>query len=70
MSTQLRLVETPPTAKRTRSTRRSARVVPAARGRQVRWARDWSLDTKARTVGRRGVAAAREALAQAERKAS
>jgi len=33
--------------------------------RRVTWGADWHLDTKVRRVGREGVAAARQALAEA-----
>ena len=66
MSTQLRLVETPDTtspkpkkaAKRPKTT-----VAPARRGsrRAVNWG-EWHLDARTRTVGRAGVARARQAL--------
>jgi hypothetical protein len=69
VSTQLRLVETPDTtspkskkaakaAKRPKTT-----VAPARRGsrRAVNWG-EWHLDARTRTVGRAGVARARQAL--------
>jgi hypothetical protein len=60
MGTQLRLVETPATRRRTR------RGNQARRGRRaVHWP-DWRLDDRARRVGRDGVAQARAALARAQ----
>ena len=63
VNTQLRLVETPRPKPAPR--RRRARSVSASAARAVRWSGDWRLDSKARHVGRQGVAAAREALARA-----
>jgi hypothetical protein len=65
MSTQLRLVEPP--APRRKPARRRARVVRGGQARRVHWGSDWRIDETARQVGRQGIAAAREALARAER---
>jgi hypothetical protein len=69
VSTQLRLVETPPVAPSERPVTprvRRARAVPAGRARRAaRWNTSWQLDAKARRVGREGVAAARQALIEA-----
>jgi hypothetical protein len=74
MSTQLRLVETPGTpspSRRTASgTPRRGRITSGAatgRGRPVRWDADWRLSANRRRIGLEGVAAARAALAQAQR---
>src|SRR6266511_5457747 len=74
VSTQLRLVEPPePTTGRASRRRRTAgrssrgRAVRAGRGRSAHWASEWRLDAATRHVGRRGVAAARAALAEAQR---
>lgn len=64
MSTQLRLVD-PPAPRRKPA--RKARIVREHQSRPVHWASNWRLDDTARQVGRQGVAAARAALAQAER---
>jgi hypothetical protein len=81
MATQLRLVDPPPTAvtarratasssaarppSRTRRARvGSLRVTGSPGGRAARWG-DWQLDASTRSIGRAGVAAAREALLQA-----
>ncbi|MET0628459.1 MAG: hypothetical protein ABW033_08380 [Acidimicrobiia bacterium] len=81
MATQLRLVDPPPTkitarraaasssAERAPSRTRRARVgssrAAASSGRRAaRWG-DWQLDANTRSIGRAGVAAAREALLQA-----
>jgi hypothetical protein len=62
VSTQLRLVETPaPAAKRARR----ARTLPRRARRPARWTNDWHLDASVRRAGQAGVAAARDALAQA-----
>jgi hypothetical protein len=80
VSTQLRLVEILPPAPRTgnepragtptrnkptgnKQTRKATRTVAPSR-RAVQWG-DWRLDTRTRTVGRAGVAAARRALEEA-----
>ena len=75
MSTQLRLVETllpapragkvprAGTQTRDKQPRKATRTVGASR-RAVQWG-DWHLDTRTRTVGRAGVAAARRALEEA-----
>ncbi|MCJ7436754.1 MAG: hypothetical protein MUP97_03200 [Acidimicrobiia bacterium] len=69
MSTQLHLVDTrgtPPA----RPTRR-ARVTKTPKTRKGRraahWHTEWHLDDRTRQVGQEGVAAARQALAQARR---
>jgi hypothetical protein len=68
VSTQLRLVDAPKAPRRRATNKRSARVTtPASNrrsGRVVHWG-DWHLDEQTRRVGRAGVAAAREALAEA-----
>ncbi len=66
MSTQLRLVEASE-PKGSRRARPRARVTRAPKARRVHWATDWRLDETTRSTGRRGVAAAREALAAARR---
>jgi hypothetical protein len=64
VTNQLRLVEAPDTGRRpSKATRRQA--VRTGR-RAAHWA-DWQLDSRARTVGRQGVAQARAALEQATR---
>jgi hypothetical protein len=60
VSTQLRLVDSPKAPKA--ETGRQGRTGRRA----VHWP-GWKLDERARTVGRRGVAQARAALAQAPR---
>jgi hypothetical protein len=68
VSTQLRLVDPPKAARRRAAGKPTARVNTAARnrraGRVVHWG-DWQLDENTRRVGRAGVAAARQALADA-----
>jgi len=80
VSTQLRLVEPPAPAPRTRAAARrqppadqsgrrarAATLTGARRtrpARPVRWG-DWHLDARTRSVGRAGVAAARRALEEA-----
>jgi hypothetical protein len=70
MSTQLRLVESPrsetPRKKEPRAGAR-ARVTRGSKARRVHWSSDWRLDDRTRRAGREGVAAARQALAQARR---
>jgi hypothetical protein len=78
VSTQLRLVEPPAPkggsgarkatrpASRRGARRLGGRSVPAAR-RRARWAADWHLDATTRRAGQRGVAAAKAALAAAQR---
>jgi hypothetical protein len=70
VSTQLRLVETPDTGtkKQAPKPKRAAKrpkttVAPASRGsrRAVNWG-EWHLDARTHTVGRAGVARARQAL--------
>jgi len=70
VSTQLRLVETPAasTKKQAPKPKKAAKrpkttVAPARRGsrRAVNWG-EWHLDARTRTVGRAGVARARQAL--------
>lgn len=69
MHTQLRLVDTPRATsqgKKPAPRRRSrSRAVRGRAARQAKWSLDWHLDSRARRVGREGVAAARQALAQA-----
>jgi hypothetical protein len=70
MSTQLHLVDTG-AAPASRPARR-ARVTKApkakGKGRRVaHWHTEWRLDDRTRQVGQEGVAAARQALAQARR---
>jgi hypothetical protein len=75
MSTQLRLVETPgtpgPTGAKGSATPRRGRITSSGsapgRGRRVRWDADWRLSANRRRIGLEGVAAARAALAQADR---
>ena len=66
MSTQLHLVET----RATRSTKApktpKTPKTPKSR-RAVHWHTEWHLDDRTRQVGQEGVAAARQALAQARR---
>jgi hypothetical protein len=64
MSTQLRLVESPAPKARQRPGAR-ARVTRAPKARRAHWSADWRLDDRTRRAGREGVAAARQALAQA-----
>ena len=69
MSTQLRLVEAPATstpkaAKARRSAKSSVDTARRDARRPVNWG-DWRLDARTRTVGRAGVARARQALAEA-----
>ena len=70
MSTQLHLVETlthTGNAPASRPVRR-ARVIKAPKHRRAaRWHTEWRLDDRTRRVGQEGIAAAREALAQARR---
>jgi hypothetical protein len=67
VSTQLRLVETPQVkGRKAKPAPRRGRVT-RGRARGVRWAADWRLDAQTRAVGREGVAAAKDALAQARR---
>ena len=74
VTTQLRLVDPPegPAVPASRAAKRSRSAAPRQTGtrtsgprvasrRAVRWG-DWQLDARTRTVGRQGVAAAREAL--------
>jgi len=67
--TQLRLVDAPKTSSTEQGPaarrRPSARRVKGRAARRVTWGADWHLDTKVRRVGREGVAAARQALAEA-----
>jgi hypothetical protein len=67
MTTQLRLVDTKATPA-TRPARR-ARVAKATKTSKARraahWHTEWRLDDRTRQVGQEGVAAARQALAQA-----
>jgi hypothetical protein len=69
VSTQLRLVEAPATrkpktAKATKSSRSSAAPAGRRARRAVNWG-DWRLDARTRSVGRAGVARARQALEEA-----
>jgi hypothetical protein len=68
VSTQLRLVEPPKAARRRGAGKPSGRLTTSASnrrsGRVVHWG-DWHLDEHTRRVGRAGVAAARQALADA-----
>ncbi len=75
MSTQLHLVDTGD-APASRPVARPARARPARRARVVktpknrraaRWHTEWRLDDRTRQVGQQGVAAARQALAEARR---
>jgi hypothetical protein len=66
MSTQLRLVEAGG-APAPNPVRR-ARVTKTPKGRRAaHWHTEWRLDARTRQVGQEGVAAARQALAQARR---
>jgi hypothetical protein len=72
MSTQLRLVESPrdETPRKRKQEPRAgarARVTRGSKARRVHWSADWRLDDRTRQTGRQGVAAARQALAQARR---
>ena len=77
MTTQLRLLDPPETTPAPRRARAAARATTQASGRvaragsarstgsarrAARWAGELHLDARTRTVGRSGVAAAREAL--------
>jgi len=74
MSTQLHLVDTRATPS-SRPARRSpvaksAKTSRSAKNRRTsHWHTEWHLDDRTRQVGQLGVAAAREALAQARRPA-
>ena len=64
MSTQLRLVEAIPASRPVRR----ARVTKTPKSRRAaHWHTEWRLDDRTRQVGQEGVAAARQALAQARR---
>ncbi len=67
VSKQLRLVEAPVPARTRRRTTDSkrGRANPRRPGRRTRWDIDWRIDASTRTVGRAGVAAARDALTRA-----
>lgn len=66
MTTQLHLVDTGD-APAARPIRR-ARVTKAPKNRRaVHWHTEWRLDDRTRRVGQEGVAAARQALAEARR---
>ena len=60
MSTQLHLVDT-------RATKAPKPVKTPKSRRAVHWHTEWHLDDRTRQVGQEGVAAARQALAQARR---
>ena len=81
MSTQLRLITKPGAAKSAASKARAAkndtpqnatrplrgRRAPATRARRsVHWQGQWRLDDQTRTIGKAGVASARQALARAQ----
>ncbi|GMU79757.1 MAG: hypothetical protein AMXMBFR46_25470 [Acidimicrobiia bacterium] len=67
MSTQLRLLGTPPARPAATRTTRGVRAT-AGRARRDRpvahWQEQWRLDARTRRIGRAGVASAREALAR------
>ena len=76
MATQLRLVDPPPAARPARRARAAATTPARARvtgtprrrsGRARRGASwgEWELDARTRSIGRAGIAAAREALERA-----
>jgi hypothetical protein len=66
VSTQLRLVETPTTStpKASKPPKSSVAAARRASRRPVNWG-DWRLDARTRSVGRAGVARARQALQEA-----
>jgi hypothetical protein len=65
VSTQLRLVEPPAPAPRTGKQPRKATRTVGRRRRAVQWG-EWRLDARTRSVGRAGIAAARQALEEAQ----
>jgi hypothetical protein len=70
MTTQLHLVDTGdvPVSRAAARPVRRARVIKAPKHRRAaRWHIEWRLDDRTRRVGQEGVAAARQALAQARR---
>jgi hypothetical protein len=73
MSTQLRLMKNPPGPKPARAkagpkvARGSTSRSTTSRGRRVHWDSDWRLSASRRQIGLEGVAAARDALARADR---
>jgi len=72
MSTQLHLVDTrgTPPARPTRRARvtKTPKTPKTRKGRRAaHWHTEWHLDDRTRQVGQEGVAAARQALAQARR---
>ena len=74
MSTQLHLVDTraAPSSRPARRARvaKTAQTSRTAKSRRAtHWHTEWHLDDRTRQVGQLGVAAAREALAQARRPA-
>lgn len=71
MTTQLHLVDPlgdPPAASApTPASPRRARITKTPKSRGARWHTEWRLDDRTRRVGQQGVAAARQALAEARR---
>jgi hypothetical protein len=69
MSTQLHLVDTgDASADRPARPVRRARITKTPKNRRAaRWHTEWRLDDRTRRVGQQGVAAARQALAEARR---
>ena len=65
VSTQLRLIATPPAPEGAARPLRGRTVRP--RRATVHWQGQWRLDTRTREIGKAGVASARAALAAAHR---
>lgn len=67
MTTQLHLVDPIGDPPASPAPARRARIAKTPKARRARWHTEWRLDDHTRRVGQQGVAAARQALAEARR---